>query len=85
LEAVELVNKSPYDLIFMDLQMPVMDGYQAMREIRSNGAITQPRIIVISANVQPKDISDSYSAGADGFLPKPIDRNALVDVINAMS
>ncbi|MFT4630260.1 MAG: signal transduction histidine kinase/ActR/RegA family two-component response regulator [Dinoroseobacter sp.] len=85
LEAVELVNKLPYDLIFMDLQMPVMDGYQAMREIRSNGAITQPRIIVISANVQPKDISDSYSAGADGFLPKPIDRNALVDVINAMS
>jgi CheY-like chemotaxis protein len=69
----------------MDLQMPVMDGYEAMRKIRSNGAISQPRIIVISANVQPQDVSNSYSAGADGFLPKPIDRKALVDIINAIS
>ena len=85
LEAVEFVSRSPYDLIFMDLQMPVMDGYEAMRKIRSNGAISQPRIIVISANVQPQDVSNSYSAGADGFLPKPIDRKALVDIINAIS
>ncbi|MFT5135839.1 MAG: signal transduction histidine kinase [Arenicella sp.] len=84
LEAVEIVNKSPYDLILMDLQMPVMDGYEALRKIRANGAITQPRIIVISANVQPKDISDSYSAGADGFLSKPIDRTALFNIIYNM-
>ena len=85
LEAVEFVNKVPYDLIFMDLQMPVMDGYEAMRKIRANLAISQPRIIVISANVQPQDVSNSYNAGADGFLPKPIDRKALVDIINANS
>lgn len=85
LEAVELASKSPYDLIFMDLQMPVMDGYEAIREIRSNMAISQPRIIVISANVQPHDVSNSYNAGADGFLPKPIDRKALMDIINAIS
>ena len=85
LEAVKLVSKSPYDLIFMDLQMPTMDGYEAMRKIRANGAIIQPRIIVISANVQPEDVSNSYSAGADGFLPKPIDREAMVDIINALS
>jgi len=85
LEAVEFVNKMPYDLIFMDLQMPVMDGYEAMRKIRANLAISQPRIIVISANVQPQDVSNSYNAGADGFLPKPIDRKALVDIINANS
>ena len=84
-EAVEFVNKSSYDLIFMDLQMPVMDGYEAMRKIRSNAAISQPRIIVISANVQPQDVSNSYNAGADGFLPKPIDRKALVDIINTIS
>jgi signal transduction histidine kinase/ActR/RegA family two-component response regulator len=85
LEAVKLVSKSPYDLIFMDLQMPAMDGYEAMRKIRSNGAIIQPLIIVISANVQPEDVSNSYSAGADGFLPKPINREAMVDIINAVS
>jgi CheY-like chemotaxis protein len=84
-EAVKLVSKSPYDLIFMDLQMPAMDGYEAMRKIRSSGAIIQPRIIVISANVQPEDVNNSYSAGADGFLPKPIDREAMVDIINALS
>ena len=85
LEAVKLVSNSPYDLIFMDLQMPAMDGYEAMRKIRANDAIIQPRIIVISANVQPQDVSNSYSAGADGFLPKPIDREAMVDIINAVS
>jgi CheY-like chemotaxis protein len=85
LEAVKFVSNSPYDLIFMDLQMPAMDGYEAIRKIRANGAIIQPRIIVISANVQPQDVSNSYSAGADGFLPKPIDRKALVDIINAVS
>ena len=65
--------------------MPVMDGYEAMRKIRSNDAIIQPRIIVVSANVQPEDISNSYSAGADGFLPKPIDREAMINIINAVS
>ena len=69
----------------MDLQMPVMDGYEAMNKIRSNSAITQPRIIVISGNVQPEDVSNSYSAGADGFLPKPIDREALINMINTVS
>ena len=85
LEAVNLVNKSPYDWILMDLQIPVMDGYEAMNKIRSNSAITQPRIIVISGNVQPEDVSNSYSAGADGFLPKPIDREALINMINTVS
>jgi len=85
LEAVKVVSLSSYDLIFMDLQMPGMDGYEAMRKIRSNGDIIQPRIIVISANVQSEDVSNSYRAGADGFLPKPIDREAMINIINAVS
>lgn len=85
LEAVKVVSLSSYDLIFMDLQMPGMDGYEAMRKIRSNGNIIQPRIIVISANVQSEDVSNSYRAGADGFLPKPIDREAMINIINAVS
>ena len=69
----------------MDFQMPAMDGYEALRKIRSNDAIIQPRIIVISANVQPEDVSNSYSVGADGFLPKPINRETMVDIVNAVS
>ena len=42
-------------------------------------------IVYVSANVQPEDVSNSYSAGADGFLPKPIDREAMVDIINEVS
>jgi DNA-binding NarL/FixJ family response regulator len=56
-----------------------------MRKIRSNDAMIQPRIIVISANIQPEEVSNSYSPGADGFLPKPNDREAMVDIINAAS
>ena len=83
LEAVKIINRRNYDLVFMDLQMPVMDGYEAMREIRSNIDIKQPKIIVISANVQPDDVSRSFHAGADGFLSKPIDRAALSRILQS--
>lgn len=85
LEAVKLVGNSSYDVIFMDLQMPAMDSDEAIRKIRATGAIIQPLIIVISADVQPEDVRHSYHAGADGFLPKPIDRKALANIISTVS
>ena len=82
LEAVQAVGRAQYDLIFMDLHMPVMDGWEAIRRIRESDLAVQPRIVVVTANVQPQDIYQSNEVGADGFLPKPIDRKMLKRILH---
>ena len=81
LEAVQAVGRMHYDLVLMDLHMPVMDGWEAIRRIRESDLAVQPRIVVVTANVQPQDIYHSTEAGADGFLPKPIDRKMLARIL----
>jgi CheY-like chemotaxis protein len=70
LEAVTAMEQGPYDLILMDLMMPVMDGYQATRHLRDTGC-TLP-ILVISANAFPSDRAAAMAAGASAFLAKPV-------------
>jgi signal transduction histidine kinase/CheY-like chemotaxis protein len=82
-EAVRLFSESPekYDLIFMDLQMPEMDGYEATRRIRSLNvpqAATIP-IIALTANAFREDIAKCLEAGMNDHIGKPINYNELVD------
>jgi signal transduction histidine kinase/CheY-like chemotaxis protein len=77
LEAVALFEKNPekYDMIFMDVQMPQMDGYDATREIRESPlsrAKTIP-IIAMTANVFKEDIEKCFAAGMNGHVGKPLD------------
>ncbi len=71
-EAIELYNqnKDKYQLIFMDIQMPIMDGYEATKIIREQN-FTIP-IIALSANVMKEDIEKTKQAGMDEYLQKPI-------------
>jgi PAS domain S-box-containing protein len=72
-EAVELVRVNRYDLIFMDLQMPVMDGLEATRHIGAMLAPhTRPRIIAMTANALPGDRERCIAAGMDDYIAKPI-------------
>lgn len=77
-EAVEMCMKQTYDLVFMDIRMPVMDGHTAVTEIRKNevAGVNANRnhlpIIVISANNYSEDIEKSLSVGADEHLGKPV-------------
>ncbi|MDR0291936.1 MAG: response regulator [Elusimicrobium sp.] len=80
-EAVEMFKKNPsaYDLIFMDVQMPKMDGYAAAKAIRSSGlpsAGTVP-IIALTANAFKEHAEASLAAGMNGHLSKPVDENKL--------
>ena len=85
-EAAEKFEASPpshYDLIFMDVQMPVMDGYEATRRIRGSGradAATVP-IIAMTANAYREDIARALESGMDGHLAKPIDIGAVYQVL----
>jgi signal transduction histidine kinase/DNA-binding response OmpR family regulator len=76
--AVRAWDSKPYDLILMDCQMPVMDGFEATREIRRREAGKRRiPIVALTANAMKGDEEACYAAGMDGFVSKPIDRSKL--------
>ncbi|MEM7051342.1 MAG: ATP-binding protein [Acidobacteriota bacterium] len=80
--AVAAALDTPYDLIFMDVQMPEMDGLDATREIRRRlPAEDQPKIIAMTAGVLPEDRRACYEAGMDAYISKPVHASALQDVL----
>jgi len=85
LEALEAIKSSPdaYDLVFMDIQMPEMDGLDATRCIRAlpNPEIEKLPIIAMTANVFKKDIDDCKAAGMDDHIGKPISLEELYRIL----
>jgi signal transduction histidine kinase/DNA-binding response OmpR family regulator len=77
-DAVNLCKLSEFDLILMDVQMPVMDGITAAKIIREELNITTP-IIAQSANTVQKDIEACYEAGINDYLPKPFTEEQLLN------
>ncbi len=85
-EAVDIWSKGRFDLVLLDVQMPVMDGYEALREIRrqekASGKARTP-IVVISAGAFDDDRRRSQEAGGDDYLAKPMKKHQLHQVIMA--
>ncbi|MEM5513025.1 response regulator [Pseudoalteromonas sp. AS84] len=82
--ACDMVCKNHYDIIFMDLNMPVMDGFEAIKKIRSELNKVTP-IIVITANTSQKDMERVYKYGANLHIHKPINKQAIEDALNSIS
>jgi len=83
-EAVDAWRCGRFDVILMDLRMPVMGGIEAIRRIRAEEdarALPRSPILVVSANSSPQDRHDSVGAGADGLLAKPIRAEELIGAI----
>ena len=79
-KAVQEALSKYYDLIFMDLQMPIMNGYQATNELKRQG-ITAP-IVALTASAMKEEIDRAYSSGCSGYISKPIDRKLLIKALN---
>ncbi|MFB6279081.1 MAG: response regulator, partial [Salinibacter sp.] len=81
-EALDALREQPYDTVLMDVQMPEMDGLEATRRIRKEWpSDDQPYIIALTAAVTTEDRRRCYEAGADDFLTKPLDGDALADAL----
>ncbi|MEO0457638.1 MAG: CHASE2 domain-containing protein [Cyanobacteria bacterium P01_A01_bin.114] len=79
---LENIRQQAYDIIFMDMRMPEMDGLEATRRIRKLGTqIAQPWIIAMTANASAEDRRQCLSAGMDDYLSKPIRRETLSQAI----
>lgn len=85
IQAVEKAKTHNYDLIFMDCQMPEMDGYEASRRIRAYEALeglNATPIIAVTGNAFEKDRQACKAAGMDDFIAKPVNPQALIELIN---
>lgn len=77
--AVALATTQPFDLILMDMQMPIMDGLEATRQLRAKG-LTLP-IVALTANAMTSDMERCRVAGCTDFLSKPVQRERFFDVV----
>ncbi|MGL5039842.1 MAG: response regulator, partial [Aeromonas sp.] len=80
-EAVEQAQSQRFDLIFMDIQMPIMDGISATHAIRSQSLNTKTPVIAVTAHAIPGERERLISQGMDDYLTKPIDETMLVQLI----
>ena len=82
----EFANRAEHplpDLIFLDLKMFDMDGFQVLRWIRANPATRITAVVMFSGSFLTKDIARGYAEGADYFIPKPADFEALFQIVSA--
>jgi CheY-like chemotaxis protein len=81
-EALAMAAQLPYDLIFMDCQMPVMDGYEATAEIRKlEGADRHTPIVALTAAAMAEDRERCARVGMDGYLTKPFTLEQLREMV----
>jgi two-component system chemotaxis response regulator CheY len=79
IEGLQAIREGKGEMVFLDLTMPEMDGYEVLQQVRKEGL--KSIIIVISADIQPEARERVMKAGALDFIKKPVNREKLEDVL----
>ena len=82
-EVLRALHARSYDVVLMDIRMPVMDGVEATRRIRARADGPQPYIVAMTASALAEDRRAFTKSGMDGYLPKPVEMPALIEVLEA--
>jgi two-component system cell cycle response regulator DivK len=80
-EGVRLASEKKPDLILMDIQLPDIDGIEALRRIREDPALDAVAVIAVSASVMPDDQQKIVTSGFDAFVTKPINLKQFVETV----
>jgi CheY-like chemotaxis protein len=83
-EALQALSQQSFDLILMDMMMPEMDGVEATRRLRAGEAGPHARgipLLMLTANTLPEHVAQSFAAGADGHLAKPVSPAGLLSAV----
>jgi len=83
-DAISQIRQTLPDLILMDIQMPEMDGYETLHEIRAHPESAQVPVVAITAFAMLEDREKAFEAGFDGYCAKPINIAALRTQINSL-
>lgn len=81
-KAIEELLDKEYDLLLLDIQMPIMNGIEVLEYIKSHDLKRNTKIFVLTADTQRENIQTYYSLGADGYLSKPISKKKILEIIN---
>ncbi|MFQ6575645.1 response regulator [Pseudomonas sp. UM16] len=81
-DALEQLEQTPFELVLMDCNMPVMDGYEASRQIRQSGRWPNLPIVALTANAMPEERERCRAAGMNDYLAKPFRREELLALID---
>ncbi|MCF2219335.1 MULTISPECIES: response regulator [Chryseobacterium] len=85
-EAIEVLNKdNHFDVVLMDMMMPEMDGYEAIKMIKNTPSISNIPVIAVTAQAMPEDRQKCLDAGAADYVSKPIDVDLLMNAIEKLS
>ena len=81
-EGIDKADQSRPDLILLDIQLPVMDGYEVARRLRSNPALSEIPIVAVTSYAMSGDREKALSAGCNGYIEKPIDPDTFLAQID---
>ena len=83
-QAITMISQNTfYDFIFIDLNLPKLDGFQVLERIRDTGRVEQVPLIILSSTNRQSDIDRCYSLGATSFFTKPSSYSELIEVMRA--
>lgn len=82
-EAMEIVRKSRPEMVLLDIQMPVMNGWEVLKAIKNDPELKNTAVIVVSAYTSAEDIEESIRLGASGFIKKPVIMDILLSCVTS--